>query len=92
MPFDNNGSERDLRLVKLQQKISGCFRTRGGARNFCRVRSYLSTARKQGQACSLLSNAPSMASRLSFNPLKVKLYRCQVPDVMKQMTLLCREA
>lgn len=48
MPFTNNQSERDLRMVRLQEKISGCWRTLAGASALLTVRSYLSTARKHG--------------------------------------------
>jgi len=67
VPFDNNLAERDVRMIKVKQKISGTFRTRSGADAFCAIRSYISTARKQG--CNVIQAIHDTMLGQPFMPL-----------------------
>ena len=74
VPFDNNQAERDIRMTKVREKISGCFRTTSGAERFCRIRGYISTLRKQGMPIlaslgqAMLGNPPLPATASARGP------------------------
>ncbi|NLJ06871.1 MAG: transposase [Sphingobacteriales bacterium] len=66
VPFDNDLAEGDLRMIRLKQKISVCFRKEQSAEVFCRIRNYISTSRKQGYSvCQALKLA------MTGNPIKL---------------------
>jgi transposase len=65
IPFTNNLAERDVRMMKVKQKISGGFRTEDEAIVFCRIRGFISTVRKQGR--NILDSIDAVLSRQTYN-------------------------
>jgi transposase len=64
IPFGNNIAEQAIRMMKVKQKISGCFRSKEGAHDFATIRSYISTMKKQG-----VSIIQALAAAMQGTPL-----------------------
>jgi len=73
VPFTNNGSEQDIRMVKVQQKISGTFRSEAGPTAFCRIRGYFSTMAKQGHRLCIVARQLFTGAPLSPLPPRLSL-------------------
>jgi transposase len=63
VPFDNNQAERDIRMIKVKTKVSGCFRSNDGASNYLKIMSYVGTAKKHGY-----SGFEAIQKAISGNP------------------------
>ncbi len=73
VPFDNNQAERDVRMMKVQQKISGTFRSAQGANIFCRIRGYISTVGKN--SLSVIDTIQAAFEGDPFIPAKQKIWK-----------------
>ncbi|WP_157736327.1 IS66 family transposase [Granulosicoccus antarcticus] len=71
LPFDNNFTEHDVRMIKAKLKISGCFRSEQGADIFCRTCGYISSAKKQGR--KVLNSLRKSIQGQAFNPAIVSV-------------------